>query len=243
MLSIAAIGALSHSAEVTSTNLRSGAAFDNIKASWGQALKLGDFNTKLTAEYDHNANRDFLKEVSLSGDLIDGSGDDLSVAYDVSHDFSSKNTNVKLTANTAGTTLSAEYDQNDGIKEVSAERDVEIADQQVNVQPSWLVKAQTARVKLMSKLGDRDSVSAQIDYDTNGKSTSYEVGYDRNLEEGRDVSATFNPDKKQLDVDLVDNKFESGATWTASASVPLENAGSNNILDAASVTLKRAWSW
>lgn len=243
MLSIAAIGALSHSAEVTSTNLRSGAAFDNIKASWGQALKLGDFNTKLRADYDHSANRDFLKEVSLSGDLIEGSGDDLSVAYDVSHDFSSKNTNVKLTANTAGTTLSAEYDQNDGIKEVSAERDVEIADQQVNVQPSWLVKAQTARVKLMSKLGDRDSVSAQIDYDTNGKSTSYEVGYDRNLEEGRDVSATFNPDKKQLDVDLVDNKFESGATWTASASVPLENAGSNNILDAASVTLKRAWSW
>jgi len=242
MLSIAAIGALSNTAEISSTNLRAAPAFDNIKASWTQALKLGDVHTNLKCNYDHSANRDFLKEVSLSGDLVEGGADDVSVSYEVSHDFSDKNTNVKLTANTQGTTLSAEYDRNNGIKEVSAERDVSIADQNVNVQPSWLVKAQTARVKLMSKLGDsKDSVSAQIDYDTNGKSSSYEVGYDHNIDAGRDVSATFNPDKKQLDVDYVDNKFESGATWTASAEVPLE--GGSNILDAAKLTLKRAWAW
>jgi hypothetical protein len=244
MLTIA-IGALSNTAEITSTNLRAAPAFDNIKASWNQALKLGDFNTKLRCDYDHSANRDFLKEVSLSGDLVEAaSDDDVRVSYDVSHNFADKNTNVKLSANTQGTTLSAEYDQANGIKEVSAERDVSIADQNVHVQPSWIVKAKTARVKLMSKLGgNNDAVSAQIDYDTEGRSSSYEVGYDRRLEEGRDVSATFNPDKKQLDVDYVDNKFESGATWTASASVPLENGGNNNILDAAKLTLKRAWSW
>ena len=113
------------------------------------------------------------------------------------------------------------------------------------MQPSWLVKAQTARVKLMSRLGDgnKDSVSAQVDYATQGGATTYEVGYDRNIDDGRDISATFNPDSKNLNIDYVDNTFEKGATWTASADVPLENGGSNNILDAAKLTLKRSWQW
>jgi len=85
-------------------------------------------------------------------------------------------------------------------------------------------------------------VASQVDFNPNDKSTSYELGYERQLEEGRDVSATFNPNDKNLDVELVDNKFESGATWTAKASVPLEG-GSNNILDAAKLTLKRSWNW
>jgi hypothetical protein len=236
---------LSHNAEVSTSNIRSGAAFDNLKASWNQALKLGDFNTNMKANYDYNANRDFLKDVSFNGDLVESSSaDDMRVSYEVTHNFGDKNTNVKLTANTQGTTLGAEYDQSDGLKEVSAERDVKLGDQNVNVQPSWLVKAQTARVKLMSKLGSGDDrLSAQIDYATQGGATTYEVGYDRNLEDGRDVSATFKPDSKNLEIDYVDNNFEKGATWTATANVPLENGGSNNILDAAKLTLKRSWQW
>lgn len=199
----------------------------------------------MKANYDYNANRDFLKDVSFNGDLVESSSaDDMRVSYEVTHNFGDKNTNVKLTANTQGTTLGAEYDQSDGLKEVSAERDVKVGDQNVNVQPSWLVKAQTARVKLMSKLGSGDDrLSAQIDYATQGGATTYEVGYDRNLEDGRDVSATFKPDSKNLEIDYVDNNFEKGATWTATANVPLENGGSNNILDAAKLTLKRSWQW
>lgn len=161
----------------------------------------------------------------------------------MSHDFTDKNTNVKLTANTQGTTLGAEYDQAGGLTEVSAERDVELGDQKVNVSPSWLVNAKTARVKLMSKLSGGDSVSAQVDYDTSGGDATVEVGYDHNLEAGRDISATIKPKDKQVDVDYVDTTFEKGATWTASASVPLENSGSSNILDAAKLTLKRSWAW
>jgi hypothetical protein len=245
MLTVAAL-TLSHNAELSTTNVRSGAAFDNLKASWNQALKLGDFNTNMRADYDYNANRDFLNEVSFNGDLVESSSaDDMRVSYEVTHNFGAKNTNVKLTANTQGTTLGAEYDQADGLKEVSAQRDVNLGDNKVNVQPSWLVKAQTARVKLMSRLGDgnKDSVSAQVDYATQGGATTYEVGYDRNLDDGRDISATFNPDSKNLNIDYVDNTFEKGATWTASADVPLENGGSNNILDAAKLTLKRSWQW
>jgi len=244
-LAVAALSALGNTAEVSSSDLRRGAAFDNVKASWNQALKLGDFSTKLRADYDYNANRDFLKEVSLSGDLMESSNaDDMSVSYDVSHNFANQNTNVKLTANTHGTRLGAEYDRSEGVKEVSANRDVDVGDRSVNVSPSWLVQAKTARVKLMSKLGDsKDRVSAQIDYNTNGGDASYEVGYDHRLEEGRDVSATLKPSAKQVEIDYVDNKFENGATWTASASVPLEREASSNLLDAAKLTLKRSWAW
>ena len=43
------------------------------------------------------ANRDFLKEVSLQGDLVESSKpDDVSVSYDVTHSFADKNTNVEI---------------------------------------------------------------------------------------------------------------------------------------------------
>jgi len=243
MLTLASGFSLANTVEVSSSDLRHGAAFDNVKASWNQALKLGDFSSKLNAQYDYNANRDFLKEVSLEGDLMEGKGDDLSVSYEVKHDFSSKNTNVKLMANTQGTNLAAEFDRGDGLKEVSAQRDVDLGDRSVNLQPSWMVQAKSARVKLMSKLNGGDRVSAQVDYNTNGGDISYEVGYDHHLEEGRDVSATFKPGAKALEVDYVDNKFENGATWTASANVPLDEAGGANVLEKAKVTLKRSWAW
>ena len=82
-----------------------------------------------------------------------------------------------------------------------------------------------------------------MDYNTDGRDATYEVSYDHSLDQGRDISATLKPKDKQLDVDYVDNSFENGATWTASASVPLENSGNSNILDAAKVTLKRSWKW
>lgn len=240
MLSVAALGALANTAEVSTTNIRSGAAFDNLKASWGQALKLGDFSTNVEANYDYNANKDFVKDVSFSGAITDDG--DMKVSYEISHDFGDGNTGVKLTAETGGTTISADYDQSDGVTEVSAARGVDLGDQSVDVDASWLVNSKTARVKLMTKLGDGDdAVNAQIDYDTEGGSATYEVGYSRNLEEGRDLSATFNPDSKNLDVDYTDTTFESGATWTASASVPLESG--DNILDSASLSLKRSWTW
>jgi len=242
-LAAVALAALANTAEITSTNIRSGAAFDNLKASWNQALKLGDFNTNLKCNYDYKGNRDFLQDATLSGDLMEAAtSDDVRVSYEVSHNFGDKKTNLKLSANSHGTTMGAEIDDRQ-LTEVSAERDVDMGGNTVNVQPSWLVKAQTARVKLMSNLGNsKDKVSAQVDFDTNDNSASYELGYEHQLEEGRDVSATFRPGDKDLDLEYVDNKFENGATWTAKASVPLEK-GSNNILDAAKMTLKRSWSW
>ena len=260
---------------MSTSNLRSGAAFDNLKASWGKKFSVGDIDSQLDCSYDYNANRDFLKDVKLSGSLVDGSGDDLSVGYELTkccapcsnrlrvavdaraqtrlaiglptrvscgRNFDGgKSTELKLTAEMSGTKFCADLSSDDQLREVSAQRSVSVGDRTVDVEPSFLVKAQTARVKLMSAFG-KDRVKAQVDYSTSDSSTTYELGYERDLEDGREVSATLKPDEKNLDVELVDNSFESGATWTAKASVPLEG-DAKGILDAAKISLKRAWSW
>ena len=65
------------------------------------------------------------------------------------------------------------------------------------------------------------------------------VSYAATLQDATAVApATLTPADKNLDVELVDSKFEDGATWTAKASVPLEDAK-----DGAKVSLKRAWTW
>jgi len=231
---------LANTVEVTTSDVRKGAAFDNVKASWGKALSIGDFKTNMKCNYDYNDNRDFLKEVSFQGDVLEGSGDDLSVSYDVNHNFKSKNTEVTLTGKMSGNTLAVDYDTSSNLKEVSLARSLDVADQKVDLQPSWLVQAKTARVKMMTAMsGNR--LSAQVDYATDGGNVAYEVGYARNLEDGKDVSATFNPDGNNLDVEYVDPKFENGATWTAKASVDTGDVA--NVLDATKLTLKRAWSW
>ena len=170
------------------------------------------------------------------------------------------------------------------------------------MEPSWKVQAKSARVKLMSGLGG-GRVSASVDY-TDGDVDVHEVAYERDLEDGRSVTATLQPKTQNLEVDgrthtthirkrppqtqntthtphthasdhthsththitpsfttpyssstphqptsaphrsqveYKDDKFEQGASWTATANVPLSDA--NNILDASKVTVLRAWKW
>jgi len=228
-----------NTAEVTTSDVRKGAAFDNIRASWGKALNIGDFKTNLRCNYDYNDNRDFLKEVSLQGDLKES--DDLSISYDVNHNFKSKNTDVKLTAGMKGNTLAVEADTDSGIKEASAARSVDVGDYSIDMKPSWLVQAKTARVKMMSALSKDNRVSAQVDFNTDDRSAAYEVGYTRQLDEGKEVSATYTANSNQLEVEYVDSKFENGATWTATANVDTSDVG--NVMDATKLTLKRQWSW
>lgn len=232
-----------NTAEVSTSDVRKGATFDNIKASWGKALNIGKFETNLRCNYNYNDNRDFLKDVNLQGSVLEGSGDDLSISYDCTHNFKSKNTEVKLTANMNGNTLAIEGDTESNLKEVSAQRAIDVADYKVDLQPSWLVQAKTARVKMMSALGSakKDRLTAQVDYNVDGKSASYELGYARNLEEGKEVSATFTPDSNELAVEYVDSKFENGATWTAKATVDTSDVG--NVMDGTKFTLKRSWQW
>jgi len=246
MLATSMLSLSANRAEVSTGNLRGDAGkFDNLKASWEKGLEIGDFKTKVAAKYDYNSNKDFLKEVSFSGDLVEGdSADDVSVSYELRRDFASKRSDVRLTASSQGTTLSAEYDTEDQLTEVAVQREVDLGDQKVDVQPSWMVKAKAARVKLMSGLNNgKDKVSAQFDYDVDGKEVgALEVGFTRQLKAGQTLAASYKPDKSDLEVSLQDDNFEDGATWTATANVPLESADAN-LLDAARVTLKRSWGW
>ena len=235
------VGTMAGTAEVSTSNLRSGASFDNLKATWGKALNIGDFKSQLDCAYDYNGDKGGLKSAALSGSLIEGDGDDLSLGYEVTKNFGGdKTTEVKLTADVSGSTITAELDSVDNLKEVSATRSVTIGDRDIDLEPSFLVKAQTARVKLMTAFG-KDKVSAQVDYETKDSELgAIELGYERELEAGRTLSATLTPADKNLEVEITDTKFESGATWTATATVPLEG---DNMVDAAKVSLTRAWSW
>ena len=245
MFTLATATLAANRAEVTTTNLNGGnRAFDNLKANWNKGLSFGDFKTNLQAKYDYSSNKDFLQEVSFKGDLIEASqDDDVGVAYEVTRNFNNQQTEVKLTASSRGTKVSANYDTEQQLREVSAQRELDIADQKVDFQPSWMVKARTARVKMMSALNDgKDKASLQLDYSADdGQASNLEVSYQRQLEAGRNFAATFKPEALELELELEDSNFEQGATWTAKANVPLES--SNSLLDSARLSLTRAWDW
>jgi hypothetical protein len=236
---VVALPLAANNAELSTSNLNGGgAAFDNLKASWGRALNIGDFKTNMNVKYDYAKSKDSLQEVSFSGNLVEDG--DMTVGYEVTRSFDGGATAVKVSAETGGTTLAAEYDTDEQLKEVSASRTVEVSDRKVDVEPSWLVKAKTARVKLMTALGNSDSLSAQVDYDTNSGNSEVELGYSRQLKDGKALSATLGANK-DLEVELVDSSFEDGATWTATANMALDDAA--NMKDNAKVTLKRSWAW
>jgi hypothetical protein len=257
MLALAFQPTLANTVSLQTGDLRQGSAFDRVKATFSQALKLGEMSSgTLSVEYDSGANRDFLKEAKYSGSLMEPKAaapasrgkkateaSDLSVDYEVTHDFVSEKSDLKLTASSvvSGTKVGAELHGAE-LKEVSAERDIDVGDSALSASANWLVQAKTARVKLMSKLNG-NPLSAQVDYNPDSQSANnVEVNYDHNLAEGRDLSASLKVDGGNLEVDYVDSKFEDGAVWTASASVPTSGDASG-LLDNTKLSLKRAWQW
>ena len=124
-------------------------------------------------------------------------------------------------------------------QELSGTRTVDVGDREVDLEPSYLVKSKTARVKLASMFG-KDKVTATVDYGMDDASTTYEVGYAHSIEDGRSVTATVKPASTDLAVEYVDSTFEDGAVWTASANLKTDDPTS---LDKATVSLKRSWDW
>merc|ERR1711957_1067491 len=118
------VATAANKAEVSTGNLRTGASFDNLKASWGKKLSLGDFNTQLDVSYDYAGNKEFLKDATLAGSLMDASGDDVSLSYEVTKTFADKAVELKLTAGLSGTTVTGTFDTVDQMTEVSALRTV-----------------------------------------------------------------------------------------------------------------------
>ena len=73
-----------------------------------------------------------------------------------------KGTDVTLAASTGGINFGVDLSADDQLKEVRASRSVSVGDQTLDVEPSFLVKAQKARVKLASAFGLRSGVTAML---------------------------------------------------------------------------------
>ena len=100
MLSLSTL-ALGNTAEISTGDVRKNQAFDNIKASVAQALRIGNLNTNLEGSYDYKANKDFFNEVTATGSILSPSKDkkgnvvdDVSLDYEITHSLTGASTNV-----------------------------------------------------------------------------------------------------------------------------------------------------
>ena len=88
--------------------------------------------------YDYSENKEGLKEVSLTGELLEAENDDdIAVGYKLTRHVASKKNDLKLTASTKGTKIYGEYNDNQ-LAEVGASREVEIGDQKCAACPRSL---------------------------------------------------------------------------------------------------------
>ena len=175
MLSMLNAASLANSAELTSNNVLTGGLFDKInglKASWDKTLELGDHSTNLKTTYKHDGHDGNL-DLTFTGEIA-------SASYEVNYDLSTKDVAVKLSTDLEGTKVTLDSSA-DGMQEVAVERDVSVAGFDLTVQPSWMVKAQSARVQLMTKLGGSDDVTVAFDY-ADGDVSNAEVSESASLE-------------------------------------------------------------
>ena len=148
LLGVAAAGTVELSTgDLTGSN----PSLDNIKASWSQALKFLGRDATLSAEYDRNANKDFVNEVTLSGSL-----DRLKYALTTSFDG-----DAELTLETStddGTVLEAEtvlkgFAGGPRLTKVTASRSATVQDQDCDLEISHDIGASESKLKLSTVLG------------------------------------------------------------------------------------------
>mmetsp|Transcript_26084 Transcript_26084/g.43075 ORF Transcript_26084/g.43075 Transcript_26084/m.43075 type:complete len:130 (-) Transcript_26084:162-551(-) len=121
-------------------------------------------------------------------------------------------------------------------RSVSKDKSFLVATRAIGLSPSWLLPAKTARVGLVSGVGE-GSVSAQIAYATESKKTEYELGYSIEPVRGKLVSATITPANNVLKVEMADSSFEPGATWKGTTNIDARTGKMSK------VTITRAWNW
>lgn len=237
MLSVVALGSavLGNTISITSNDVRGGnLGFDNIKADWSKSVDIGGNDADLTVEYDRSASESGLKTVSLAGVLSEDK--DMTVSYEVEHDFTADSTDVSLTAVSGDTTFGAEYDVDAGeITEFSAQKDLDIGGSDIDTTVTWKVADSNARVKMITAMGDA-TVTGEFTYN-DGDVSDLEIGYDTNLEAGRDLSISYTDD--EVEIEVTDTNFEDDATWTATATLKHPELD----LDDMTITLKRSWEW
>jgi hypothetical protein len=215
--------------ELSSADLSNagGRAYDNIVAKWSETLKVFGREANIATEYDRNAKKDFLKEVTVSGQVDD-------VSYEVTNNFGG-DTSLTLTANTKdGTTVEVAADDKAGLTSITASRKgVRAFDRDVDVEASHDTQAASSKLKLSSVLGHGVTAIATANVANGGATTTnVDLEYENELTNGRTVSAKVNPKAGSGEVEYVDSKTID-ATITAS----MDLGGKPK------VTVKRAWAF
>lgn len=204
-------------------------ALDNIKGKWSQVVG----GAKLTAEYDRNARKDFLKEATLAGST--GSLD-----YELTTDFNGMSADVTLATTTSdGTKLEAEGSISDlkgSVNKLTATRAAKLSalgqSQDVDLEISHDISAKASKIQLSSVVGGGLKAIGSVVNSAGKSSVSYEVEYDTTLSEGRTLSASISPAAGTGEIEYVDSATLDA---TITATVPLGGDPK--------VTVKRAFSF
>jgi len=207
---LATLGAVagSGSIELSSTDISRGSrSLDNIKATWSQALKVLGNDATVSAEYDRAANKDFVKEATLSGKVD-------KVKYELTTNFAGA-TDLSLSTTTSdGTTIEAETSMATmssvpKFNKLTASRATKLTTlgttTDCDLELSHDCAASESKLKLSSLLGSGVKAIGSIATKGGSHSTAVEVEYDTTLSEGRTLSASVNPRDGSGELKYVDS--------------------------------------
>lgn len=229
---LATLGAAAGGAiELSSNDLsQAGRSLDNIKAKWSQSLKVLGNDATLSAEYDREERKDFVKSATLAG-VVD------KVKYELTTKFGGATELSLETKTDDGTTVEAEgsLDTLSSVprfSKLSASRATSIRGNECDLEISHEVASSESKLKLSTLLGSGIKAVGTISTKSGAHDTAYELEYDTVLTEGRNLHANVNPKDGSGEIEYVDTATMDGEL---TATIPL--GGSPKL------TLKRAFKF
>jgi len=197
---VLAPGAHAGSLEFSTSDLTSGRSLDNIKGSWGTSFALAGQDLKLDAAYDMKANRDFLKEATVSGAFDE-------VGYALTHNFASGASKLALTTKQMGAQFKAVLAGSKVLSTVSAKKSLSVADCAVSIEPEVNVADSSAKVKATASyaLGAGAAINGELTSTNDGDvSTAFDISYSGEID-GRKVKAVVKPREQEAELTVVDS--------------------------------------
>jgi len=211
--------------DISTNDLSSGGrAFDNIKATWSQALKVLGNDATLSAEYDRAERSNFVKEATLAGQIA-------KVKYQVTSNFGGATGLTLETTTDDGTTVEAvgsldTLSSAPKFSKLTASRATSLRGNDCNLEISHDVAASESKLKLSTALGSGVTAHGSVSTKGGAHSTAYEVEYDTTLTQGRTLSASVNPADGSGSIEYTDTATMDGEL---TASIPLGGTPSLNL--------------
>jgi len=208
-------------------------ALDNIKAKWSQSLKVLGNAATLTAGYDRSENENFLNEATLTGSVGKGKVD-----YELTTKFGSGLDYEVSTKTDDGSAISMEgsvdlLSASDlSVRKVSASKSANLRGNDYDIELSHDLSEGESKIQMSTVLGAGVKATGTLSNNGGAVGKSYEVSYDTDLNAGRTLSATVNPEAGSGEIEYVD---ESTFDGTLTANIPLGGSPS--------VTFKRSFGF